>query len=319
MYDVVALGELLIDFTPAGSSENGNVLFECNPGGAPANVLACLAKLNKQTSFIGKVGDDQFGYFLREVLIDNGISTEGLVMDTQVNTTLAFVHLQEDGERSFSFYRKPGADTNLKPEEVKDAMLNTRIFHFGSLSLTDEPARSATIAALRYAKAKNVLVSYDPNLRPPLWSDLDEAKAQILRVMDQVDIVKISGEELAFLTGCEDIQLGSEKLCQEYGLRMLLVTLGKAGCYYQLGDLSGRVSGFEVETIDTTGAGDAFLGGMLFQILERDKDLTKWTAEDISTSVQFANAIGALVTTKKGAIPAMPNRSEIDQLLRRGR
>ena len=319
MYDVVALGELLIDFTPAGSSENGNVLFECNPGGAPANVLACLAKLNKQTSFIGKVGDDQFGYFLREVLIDNGISTEGLVMDTQVNTTLAFVHLQEDGERSFSFYRKPGADTYLKPEEVTDAMLNTRIFHFGSLSLTDEPARSATIAALRYAKAKNVLVSYDPNLRPLLWSDLDEAKAQILWVMDQVDIVKISGEELVFLTGCEDIQLGSEKLCQEYGLRMLLVTLGKEGCYYQLGDLSGRVSGFEVEAIDTTGAGDAFLGGMLFQILERDKDLTKWTAEDISTSVQFANAIGALVTTKKGAIPAMPNRSEIDQLLRRGR
>lgn len=316
MSDVVALGEVLIDFTPAGSSENGNVLFECNPGGAPANVLACLAKLHKQTSFIGKVGDDQFGQFLRDVLINKGISTEGLVVDTQVNTTLAFVHLQEDGERSFSFYRKPGADTNLKPEEVKEAMLNTRIFHFGSLSLTDEPARSATLAALRYAKAKNALVSYDPNLRPALWPTLDEARTQILRVMDQADIVKISGEELAFLTECEDIQLGSEKLCQEYRLSMLLVTLGKEGCYYRVGALSGQVPGFEVRTIDATGAGDAFLGGILFQILERDKDLTQWTAEEIWTSVQFANAIGALVTTKKGAMPAMPSRSEIDQLLR---
>ena len=315
MYDVVALGELLIDFTPEGKSENGNVLFERNPGGAPANVLACLAKLGKRTSFIGKVGEDEFGCFLRQVLIDMGIAVDGLVMDPEVNTTLAFVHLQADGERSFSFYRNPGADTRLKPEEIKKEMFNTRIFHFGSLSLTDEPARSATITALKLAKDRKLLVSYDPNLRPHLWPNLDEAKTQILAVMDQADIAKISGEELEFLTGSQDIEQGSTRLCQEYGLRMLLVTLGKEGCYYRLGDLSGHVPGFRVNTIDATGAGDAFLGGMLFQVLQRAKEIDQWTAEEMAMSVRFANAIGALVTTRKGAIPAMPNLHEIEQLL----
>ena len=315
MYDVVALGELLIDFTPEGKSENGNVLFERNPGGAPANVLACLAKLGKRTSFIGKVGEDEFGRFLRQVLIDKGIAVDGLVMDPEVNTTLAFVHLQADGERSFSFYRNPGADTRLKPEEIKEEMFDARIFHFGSLSLTDEPARSATITALNMAKDKKLLVSYDPNLRPHLWPNLDEARTQILAVMDQADIVKISGEELEFLTGSQDIEQGSTRLCQEYGLRMLLVTLGKEGCYYRLGDLSGYVPGFRVNTIDATGAGDAFLGGMLFQVLQRGKEIDQWTAEEMAMSVRFANAIGALVTTRKGAIPAMPNLHEIEQLL----
>ena len=315
MYDVVALGELLIDFTPEGKSENGNMLFERNPGGAPANVLACLAKLGKRTSFIGKVGEDEFGCFLRQVLIDMGIAVDGLVMDPEVNTTLAFVHLQADGERSFSFYRNPGADTRLKPEEIKEEMFDARIFHFGSLSLTDEPARSATITALKLAKDGKLLVSYDPNLRPHLWPNLDEAKTQILAVMDQADIVKISGEELEFLTGSQDIEQGSTRLCQEYGLRMLLVTLGKEGCYYRLGDLSGYVPGFRVNTIDATGAGDAFLGGMLFQVLQRGKEIDQWTAEEMAMSVRFANAIGALVTTRKGAIPAMPNLHEIEQLL----
>lgn len=315
MYDVVALGELLIDFTPEGKSNNGNVLFERNPGGAPANVLACLAKLGKRTSFIGKVGEDEFGRFLRQVLIHKGIAIEGLVMDPEVKTTLAFVHLQADGERSFSFYRNPGADTRLKPEEINAAMFDTRIFHFGSLSLTHEPARSATIAALQFAQDKKLLISYDPNLRPHLWSNLDEAKTQILAVMDQADIVKISGEELEFLTGSKDIEQGSARLCQEYGLRMLLVTLGQEGCYYRLGGLSGQVPGFRVHTIDATGAGDAFLGGMLFQILQRPKEIHQWTAEEMDASVKFANATGALVTTRKGAIPAMPNLHEIEQLL----
>lgn len=315
MYDVVALGELLIDFTPAGKSENENGLFECNPGGAPANVLACLAKLGKKTSFIGKVGDDEFGHFLRQVLTEKGISTEGLVMSTKVNTTLAFVHLQADGERSFSFYRNPGADTRLKPEEINETMFDTRIFHFGSLSLTNEPARSATIAALQFAKDKKLLVSYDPNLRPHLWPNLDEARTQILAVMDQADIVKISGEELEFLTGSKDIEHGSERLCQEYGLKMLLVTLGEDGCYYRAGDLYGQVPGFKVNTIDATGAGDAFLGGILFQVLQRAKKIEQWTAEEMAMSAKFANAIGALVTTRKGAIPAMPNLDEIEQLL----
>lgn len=316
MYDVVALGELLIDFTPAGISDNGNVLFERNPGGAPANVVACLTKLGKKTCFIGKVGDDQFGHFLRQVLIERGISTRGLILDAQEQTTLAFVHLEADGERSFSFYRKPGADTRLRAEEVEEELLNTRIFHFGSLSLTAAPARSATKAALSLARGKHVLVSYDPNLRPLLWQNLDEARTEILSVMPMADIVKISEEELEFLTGSSDIESASKRLQQDYDLRMLLVTLGKDGCYYRLGNLCGYVPGFKVQSIDATGAGDAFLGAMLFRILEQDEELEDWTAEEMVSSVEFANATGALVTTKKGAIPAMPSLAEIERLLK---
>jgi len=315
MFDVVALGELLIDFTPADISENGNVLFERNPGGAPANVVACLATLGKRTGFIGKVGDDDFGRFLRQVLIDRGISTQGLLLDAEEQTTLAFVHLQPDGERSFSFYRRPGADTRLRPDELAQEMLETRIFHFGSLSLTAEPARSATKAALRLVRDKNILISYDPNLRPPLWQSLDEARGEMLDVMHMADLVKISLEELEFLTGSTDLEGASQSLQQDYDLKMLLVTLGKEGCYYRLGDLCGHVPGFKVQSIDATGAGDAFLGAILFQILKLDKDLTDWTGEDLIRSVRFANATGALATTKKGAIPAMPSLDEIEQLL----
>lgn len=315
MFDVVALGELLIDFTPMGTSEQGNPVYECNPGGAPCNVLACLAKLGKRTAFLGKVGTDHFGQFLRQVLEERGISTAGLVMDPEENTTLAFVHLQPDGERSFSFYRKPGADTRLRPEELKEELFNARIFHFGSISLTHEPARSATEAALGLARTKNLLVSYDPNLRPPLWPSLHEAREKMLSVMGQADIVKLSREELEFLTGSPDMEKSSEELCREYGIAMLLVTLGRDGCCYRLGDLTGFAPGFKVNSIDATGAGDAFLGGMLYQILERDKDLTAWTLQDMAQSAAFANAVGALVTTKRGGIPAMPSLAEVKQLL----
>jgi fructokinase len=315
LYDVLALGELLIDFTPMGKSEQGNPVFECNPGGAPTNVLACLAKLGKSTAFIGKVGEDDFGRFLQQVLIERGISTEGLVMDPEVNTTLAFVHLQGDGERSFSFYRSPGADTRLKPEEIQEAMFEGRIFHFGSLSLTHEPARSATLTALKLARQRGMLVSYDPNLRPPLWASLTEAKARILSVMGCADIVKLSQEELEFLTGSRDMEASTAELRREYGLSMLLVTMGKDGCFYRLGNLIGHVPGFTVYAVDATGAGDAFLGGMLYQVLERGKALDFWSGEDAAQSVEFANAVGALVTTKRGAIPAMPSLSEVKRLM----
>ncbi|NMB12082.1 MAG: carbohydrate kinase [Firmicutes bacterium] len=315
MFDVVALGELLIDFTPAGTSPNGNVLFERNPGGAPANVLACLAKLGRKTGLIGKVGEDQFGRFLRGVLADSGIAIQGLIMDSEVNTTLAFVHLGADGDRSFSFYRKPGADTQLCPEEVAQGLLNTRIFHFGSLSLTDEPARSATLFALEGAKQEGALISYDPNLRPPLWPDLTEAKRQMLAVMHQADVLKISEEELEFLTGTKDLARGSQYLAKEYDLPMVFVTLGADGCFYRAGKTTGEVSGFRVHSIDTTGAGDGFVGGILHQILLRSKELPQWTQAELTESVRFANAIGALVTTKKGAIPAMPSLGEIEELL----
>lgn len=317
MYDVVALGELLIDFTPAGKSENGNPLFECNPGGAPANVLACLAQLGKKTAFVGKVGDDEFGRFLREVLVARGIATQGLILDAEESTTLAFVHLHADGDRSFSFYRKPGADTRLRPEEVDRSQLDAAIFHFGSLSLTHEPARSATLTALRWAKEKGMLISYDPNLRPPLWPSLEEAKRQILAVMDQADIMKISHEELEFLMGSGDLAGASAQLCREFGLTLLLVTLGKDGCYFRAGELAGLVPGFKVQAVDTTGAGDAFLGGLLFEVLRRDKGPKEWTSEELAESVRFANAVGALAVTRKGGIPAMPSLAQVEEFLRR--
>ncbi|WP_461367745.1 PfkB family carbohydrate kinase [Candidatus Darwinibacter acetoxidans] len=317
MYDVVALGELLIDFTPAGKSENGNPLFECNPGGAPANVLACLAQLGKKTAFVGKVGDDEFGRFLREVLVARGIATQGLILDAKESTTLAFVHLHADGDRSFSFYRKPGADTRLRPEEVDRSQLDAAIFHFGSLSLTHEPARSATLTALRWAKEKGMLISYDPNLRPPLWPSLEEAKRQILAVMDQADIVKISHEELEFLMGTGDLAGASAQLCREFGLTLLLVTLGKDGCYFRAGELAGLVPGFKVQAVDTTGAGDAFLGGLLFEVLRRDKGPKEWTSEELAESVRFANAVGALAVTRKGGIPAMPSLAQVEEFMSR--
>ena len=317
MYDVVALGELLIDFTPAGKSENGNPLFECNPGGAPANVLACLAQLGKKTAFVGKVGDDEFGRFLREVLVARGIATQGLILDAEESTTLAFVHLHADGDRSFSFYRKPGADTRLRPEEVDRSQLDAAIFHFGSLSLTHEPARSATLTALRWAKEKGMLISYDPNLRPPLWPNLEEAKRQILAVMDQADIVKISHEELEFLMGSGDLAGASAQLCREFGLTLLLVTLGKDGCYFRAGELAGLVPGFKVQAVDTTGAGDAFLGGLLFEVLRRDKGPKEWTSEELAESVRFANAVGALAVTRKGGIPAMPSLAQVEEFMSR--
>lgn len=317
MYDVVALGEILIDFTPAGLSEQGNPLFEANPGGAPANVLACLAKLGRKTAFLGKVGADEFGRLLREVLASRGIATHGLVLEEGAQTTLAFVHLHDDGDRSFSFYRSPGADTLLRPEEVDGKQLTASIFHFGSLSLTHEPARSATLAALHWAKERGALISYDPNLRPPLWSSLAEAKRQILAVMDQADIVKISREELEFLTGSDSLAQGSAQLVREYGTSLLLVTLGKDGCFFRLGDLTGLVPGFPVQAVDATGAGDGFLGGMLHEILRRGKALEEWSLEELEASVRFANAIGALVVTRKGGIPAMPSLAEVQSFLAR--
>ena len=226
MYDVVALGEILIDFTPAGLSEYGNPLFEANPGGAPANVLACLAKLGRKTAFLRTAGADESGRLPREALASRGISTHGLVLEEAAQSTIAFGLLHEDGVRSFSFYRSPGADTLLRPEVVVWAQLSASICHYGSLSLTHEPARSATLAALHWAKERGARISYDPNLRPPLWSSVAEAKRQILAVMDQADIVKISRDELEFLTGSDSLAQGSAQLVREYGTSLLLVSLG---------------------------------------------------------------------------------------------
>lgn len=312
MYDVVALGELLIDFTPAGRTENGNMIFESNPGGAPANVLVLLAKLGRSCAFIGKVGDDQFGRFLKDVLEKNKVDTKGLVFSGEVNTTLAFVHLDEHGDRTFSFYRKPGADVILEKNEIDFNLIgSSKIFHFGSVSMTNEPARSATLEAARYARENNVIISYDPNLRPPLWDDLVFAKEVILEGMKYANILKISEEEAEFLTGINSLEKSSEYLANKYGIQLILITLGSKGSFYRRGTKIGCTPTFDVKTIDTTGAGDAFLSGLLFQVLESKKPIDEITDSEMRKFIEFANAAGSLSTTKKGAIPAMPTKEEI--------
>jgi len=318
MYDVTALGEVLIDFTPSGHSEKGHVLFETNPGGAPANVLAALSRLNKKTAFIGKVGQDQFGYLLKCVLEGQKIDTSNLLFSETVNTTLAFVHLDGKGDRSFSFYRNPGADIMLEKDEIdEETIQQSRIFHFGSLSLTNEPAAAATFTALEFAKKHKVTVSYDPNLRIPLWRSHDEAKRQILKGFEYADIVKISEEELEFLTGYRDVAKGTEVLQEQYGTAVIFVTLGPEGCFYRSKHVSGQKEGYEVNVVDTTGAVAAFVGGVLYQFLEINKPLDHLTTADFEEMVTFANSMGALTTEGKGGIPSIPTIDQVERFLKR--
>jgi sugar/nucleoside kinase (ribokinase family) len=316
MYDLVSLGEMLIDFTPAGISENGNPLFECNPGGAPANVAVALAKMGKKAAFIGKVGNDQFGLFLKETLMRLNVDTGGLIFSRDVNTTLAFVHLDERGDRSFSFYRKPGADIMLEEKEVNyDIIRNSRIFHFGSVSMTNQPSRDATIKSAEYARNNGLIVSFDPNLRPALWTDLNEAKEMIRLGIGFADVLKISEEELFFLTDARDIEEGSKMLYKEHGMKLIFVTLGPKGCFYMFGDHTGYLPAYDVNTVDTTGAGDAFMGGILYQVLEKRKSYDEYTVDDMEEMVNFANAAGSLATTKRGAIPALPSLDDVVKLM----
>ncbi|GGJ59825.1 fructokinase [Anoxybacillus voinovskiensis] len=316
MYDVTALGELLIDFTPSDHSDKGNILFETNPGGAPANVLVALSKLDKKTAFIGKVGNDQFGHFLRSVLQEHNIDTSNLLFSDHVNTTLAFVHLDENGDRSFSFYRNPGADIMLDRDEINEELIKqSRIFHFGSLSLTNDPAATATFTALLYAKKHKKIISYDPNLRIPLWESLDDAKEMMLKGLEYADIVKLSEEELEFLTGYSDVVKGTEVLHAQYDTSLIFVTLGSKGCFYRSKKDHGSKEGFRVKAIDTTGAGDAFLGGVLYKLLETNKPLHELTTPDLVGIVTFANALGALATEEKGGIPSMPTMEQVERLL----
>ncbi|WP_449538880.1 PfkB family carbohydrate kinase [Ferdinandcohnia sp. Marseille-Q9671] len=316
MYGVTALGELLIDFTPSGQSDRGNVLFETNPGGAPANVLVALSKLGVKTSFIGKVGQDHFGMFLKNTLENMNVDTNNLLLSNEANTTLAFVHLDSTGDRSFSFYRESGADILLKEAEVSEQQIkNSTIFHFGSLSLTHEPAATATFTALKYAKKHGVLISYDPNLRLQLWDSVDRAKEMIMKGLEYADIVKLSEEELLFITGTDDVEKGTELLQLQYQSPLILVTLGPRGSFFRSTTSFGRVGGFPVNVVDTTGAGDAFVGGTLFKILEKNTKLDQLTKGDLVEVLTFANATGALATTNKGGIPSMPTLEQIEKLV----
>lgn len=314
-YDVTALGELLIDFTSNGESAQGNPLFEANPGGAPCNALAMLNRLGKKTNFIGKVGDDAFGHTLRDTLKELGIGTDNLMLDKKVHTTLALVHTFPDGDRDFSFYRKPGADMMLRADEVQEEqVLSSRIFHFGTLSLTDQPVRDATIRALEYAKKHGVTVTFDPNLRPPLWDDLEEAKEQIWFGLSQCSAVKMSEEELEFITGEKDFDKGVAAVRARFDIPLICITMGKGGSRAYYKDLVVNRAGFIQEhTIETTGAGDTFCACMINYVLEHGlKDATE---EGLQKMLTFANAAASLVTTRKGALRVMPTREEVEALI----
>lgn len=315
-YDVVALGELLIDLTQNGISQQGNPILEANPGGAPCNVLAQLSRLGHATAFIGKVGKDGFGNQLEEALNETGISTDGLLRDETVHTTLAVVHTLADGDRDFSFYRNPGADMQLRTEEINwELIQGAKIFHFGTLSMTDEPVRSATYAAIAEAERHGILRSFDPNLRPPLWRNLEEAKKQVLYGLAHCDILKISDNEIQWLTGLEDFDQGVSWIQERFpAIRLILLSLGKEGSRAYAGGIRAEVNGFCVDTIETTGAGDTFFGAVLHHVLAWG--LGSYTKEQLTQMLTFANAAAALVTTRRGALRVMPVNEEIAFLMK---
>lgn len=316
--DIIGLGEILIDFTPV-KSDSGKIRFEQNAGGAPANVMAAITKLGLKTGFIGCVGDDQFGHFLIDFLRRNDIDSTDLKVSKEYNTTLAFVHLKEDGDREFSFYRNPGADQMICEQDIIESMFeNLKVFHFGSLSLTDEPARGATLKAIKIGKEKGCIISYDPNLRPPLWESLDEAKKQILSVMKHVDILKISEEELLFLTDIEDIAEGSKYLYEKYKTPLIITTLGADGCAIRKGDMYSVVSGVKVKAVDTTGAGDSHLGAMLYQIMMQEEKLKDIPFTKLLEFGEFANYMAAYVTTKFGSAEIMPTYEQVKSAMTKG-
>ena len=314
-YDVTALGELLIDFTENGISTQGNPVLEANPGGAPCNVLAMLNNLGKKTAFIGKVGKDAFGEMLAREVENSGTDIRNLVFDETVHTTLAFVHTKPDGDRDFSFYRNPGADMMLRREEVmEDVIKNSRIFHFGTLSSTHEGVREATRHAIDVAKQKGLFVSFDPNLREPLWASLDDAKEEIAYGLSKCDILKISDNEVEFMTGTDDYEKGAAIIRERYGIPLMFVTLGREGSRAYYKDLAVEVPPFLQEhTIETTGAGDTFEACALNYVLEHGME--NLSAEDLKNLLTFANAGASIITTRRGALRVMPHAEEIQQLI----
>lgn len=313
-YDVTALGELLIDFTENGTSGQGNPLFEANPGGAPCNVLAMLARLGHKTAFIGKVGKDFFGEQLKAAITESGIDAAYLRMDEQVHTTLAMVHTFADGDRDFSFYRDPGADMMLTEGEVPQELIrDSRIFHFGTLSMTHEGVRAATKKAVQTARESGAVISFDPNLRPPLWKSLDDAARQTLYGMGQCQILKISDNEIQWITGEKDYSKGVAWIRERYQIPLILVSMGKDGSRAYYGGCMVEEAPFLQEnTIETTGAGDTFCACVLHYILEHG--LEGLTEGQLREMLVFANAAASLVTTRKGALRVMPGREEVEAL-----
>lgn len=315
-YDVVALGELLIDFTENGLSEQGNPLLEANPGGAPCNVLSMLQKLGDKTAFIGKVGNDGFGHLLTKAVQEQGINTTGLVYDNDVHTTLALVLKKENGDRDFAFYRNPGADMNLKEEEVDESLIaSSSIFHFGTLSLTDESVKNATQKAVKVAKENGLTITFDPNLREPLWRSLEEAHEQVAWGLQQADVVKISDNEITWFTGMDNYDEGIAFLQKEYpNLKLICLSMGGDGSKAVYRDIHVAYPAFLQEaTIETTGAGDTFCACMIHTVLENGID--HLDEEKLKEMLKFANAAASLVTTKKGALRVMPTKEEVETFI----
>lgn len=314
-FDVVALGELLIDFTDNGVSEQGNTIFEANPGGAPCNVLAMLNKAGRKTAFIGKVGQDIFGNKLKATLDEVGIDTSNLILDEDARTTLAFVQTFEDGDRDFSFYRNPGADMMLKKEDLhEDLIRDTKIFHYGTLSLTHDDVREATKEAIRIAKESGAIISCDPNLRPPLWKTLDDAWVQVDYAISQCDVLKISDNEIQWFTGEEDFDAGIAKLRSKYNIPLIMLSMGRDGSRAYYKDLRVEVAPFIQEsTIETTGAGDTFGACCLHHVLKYGLD--NLDEEKLTEMLTFANAAASIVTTRKGALRVMPEVEEVENFI----
>ena len=310
MIDITTIGEILIDLTQSGKTEQGIPKFDANPGGAPANLAVAAARLGARTAFIGRVGRDSFGDYLRRCLAENGVDVRGLSVDEQERTTLAVVALDERGERTFSFYRDPGADVNLSMDHVPMELLGgTKVLHFGSVSLTAEPARTATLEAAKTAKASGAYVSYDPNYRASLWPDEETAVRNMTEPLSMVDILKVSDEELPLLTGCTDPEKGSARLAEK-GVRLVLVTLGAHGAFYRFDGHTGHVPGVPCKVGDTNGSGDTFFGAALSQLVKLDS-LDQLTVPELRRILAFANKAASITTSRHGAIPAMPTLEEV--------
>jgi len=318
-FDITGLGELLIDFTESGHSAGGQRLFEQNPGGAVPNCLTAAARYGLRTAFIGKVGNDMHGLFLRDTLAQAGIDVSGMIIADDVFTTLAFVALSASGEREFSFARKPGADTCLRPQELdRSIVCDTRVLHIGSLSLTDEPARTATMDALRLAKESGALISYDPNYRATLWPSKEEAVEGMRSALPFADIIKIADNEIGMITGSDDPKTAAETLLAG-GAKLVSVTLGKRGAFVASKNASVLAPAFDIPAVDTTGAGDAFCGGMLYKLLTGGKDFDALTQEDLGAYGRFANATATMCVQKRGGIPSMPKLADTEGLLASGK
>ncbi|RKX95242.1 MAG: carbohydrate kinase [Spirochaetes bacterium] len=321
MPDIVTIGEALIDFLSidANVSLENTTGFTIAPGGAPANVAAAVSRLGESSGFIGKVGDDSFGRKIKNTLEEAGVDTENLIIDRNVNTTLAFIAIDENKKPDYNFYRNHcGADLALRYDEIEEGYIfDSKIFHFGSLSFTGEPLRSATLRSIEVARGSNKLISFDPNLRPSLWENLDDAKAEIINGLQYADIVKLTDEELVFITETPSITKGTDILLK-YGPRAVIVTRGPKSCFYNNGDIFVELPSFTVKAVDTTGGGDAFVGGILVKFLGRIKDektLFSLEKEEIEDILKFAQACGAITVTRKGVIPALPTRDEVLKFL----